>query len=225
MVMLNDLDRFHLVIDVVDRVPGLSAERAHLRQDMVDARLRHRAYTREHGEDRPDVSRLDLAVLIAGPHPRRQCRLDKPQALAGRRSGGVEPVDVARPRRRATSWRSAHRFVHGGAALPRAGADRRRRRTASCASSAELAPLHSAPALAAIDAARRAAPACRRSPSSTRPSTRRCPTRPPPTRCPRAGAPTGDPPLRLPRALGAVGIRAGPRSRGSSSATSAAAAR
>ena len=56
MVMLNDLDRFHLVMDVIDRVPGLSEHCAHLRQDMQDERLRSRAYTREHGEDRPDVS-------------------------------------------------------------------------------------------------------------------------------------------------------------------------
>ena len=38
MVMLNDLDRFHLVIDVIDRVPGLAIEAAHLRQEMVDRR-------------------------------------------------------------------------------------------------------------------------------------------------------------------------------------------
>jgi len=55
MVMLNDLDRFHLVIDVIDRVPGLGERAAALRQEMVDARLRHRAYTREFGEDSPDV--------------------------------------------------------------------------------------------------------------------------------------------------------------------------
>jgi xylulose-5-phosphate/fructose-6-phosphate phosphoketolase len=55
MVMLNDLDRFHLVMDVVDRVPNLGERCAHLRQEMVDERLRHRAYTREHGDDSPDV--------------------------------------------------------------------------------------------------------------------------------------------------------------------------
>jgi xylulose-5-phosphate/fructose-6-phosphate phosphoketolase len=55
MVMLNDLDRFHLVIDVIDRVPGLSDRAAHLRQQMVDERLRHRAYTRQTGDDMPDV--------------------------------------------------------------------------------------------------------------------------------------------------------------------------
>jgi len=56
MVMLNDLDRFHLTIDVIDRVPGLGARYAGLRQEMVDERLRHRAHTRRTGADSPEVS-------------------------------------------------------------------------------------------------------------------------------------------------------------------------
>ena len=56
MVMLNDLDRFHLVIDVIDRVPGLGSTQAVLRQEMSDARLAARAYTREYGEDDPEIS-------------------------------------------------------------------------------------------------------------------------------------------------------------------------
>jgi xylulose-5-phosphate/fructose-6-phosphate phosphoketolase len=56
MVMLNDLDRFHLVIDVLDRVPGLEVRTAALRQQMVDARLEARRYTREHGEDPPEIA-------------------------------------------------------------------------------------------------------------------------------------------------------------------------
>jgi xylulose-5-phosphate/fructose-6-phosphate phosphoketolase len=55
MVMLNDMDRFHLVMDVIDRVPGLGERAAGLRQDMSDERLRHRAYTREFGDDMDDV--------------------------------------------------------------------------------------------------------------------------------------------------------------------------
>ena len=55
MAMLNDLDRFHLVIDVIDRVPGLGERVAELRQRMVDERLRHRAYTREVGDDPPGL--------------------------------------------------------------------------------------------------------------------------------------------------------------------------
>ena len=56
MVMLNDLDRYHLVIDVIDRVPGLGTRAAGLRQEMVDARLRARTWTREHGVDIPEVT-------------------------------------------------------------------------------------------------------------------------------------------------------------------------
>ncbi len=56
MVMLNDLDRFHLAIDVIDRVPGLSESCGGLRQDLSDRRLRARAYTREHGEDDPEIA-------------------------------------------------------------------------------------------------------------------------------------------------------------------------
>ena len=55
MVMLNDLDRFHLVIDVIDRVPGLSSSAGHVRQVMADKRLTCRAYTREYGEDAPEI--------------------------------------------------------------------------------------------------------------------------------------------------------------------------
>jgi xylulose-5-phosphate/fructose-6-phosphate phosphoketolase len=55
MVMLNDLDRFHLVMDVIDRVRGLSARCGRLRQEMSDRRIRARAYTREHGEDEPAI--------------------------------------------------------------------------------------------------------------------------------------------------------------------------
>jgi xylulose-5-phosphate/fructose-6-phosphate phosphoketolase len=55
MVMLNDLDRYHLVIDVIDQTPSLGSKYAGLRQRMVDARLRAHEYTREHGEDIPEV--------------------------------------------------------------------------------------------------------------------------------------------------------------------------
>ncbi|SEG97190.1 xylulose-5-phosphate/fructose-6-phosphate phosphoketolase [Nonomuraea solani] len=51
MAMLNDIDRYHLVMDVVDRVPGLGEREAHLRQRMSDERLRARAHTRDHGQD------------------------------------------------------------------------------------------------------------------------------------------------------------------------------
>ncbi|UNX56653.1 phosphoketolase family protein (plasmid) [Georgenia sp. TF02-10] len=56
MVMLNDLDRFHLVMDVVDRVPGLGQRAALLRQEMVDVRYAARQHTRTHGDDHPLVT-------------------------------------------------------------------------------------------------------------------------------------------------------------------------
>jgi xylulose-5-phosphate/fructose-6-phosphate phosphoketolase len=55
MVMLNHLDRFHLVADVIDRVPRLGERVAGLRQEMMDARLRAREYTRQVGDDMPEV--------------------------------------------------------------------------------------------------------------------------------------------------------------------------
>ncbi len=56
MVMRNGLDRFDLVIDVLDRVPGLEPQTAALRQHMVDAGLDARRYGREHGEDPPEIA-------------------------------------------------------------------------------------------------------------------------------------------------------------------------
>jgi len=55
MVVLNDLDRFHLVIDVIDRVPGLGSRAAHAKQAMRDKLLDHKAYIDRHGEDMPEI--------------------------------------------------------------------------------------------------------------------------------------------------------------------------
>ena len=55
MVMLNDLDRFHLVMDVIDRVPSLGASAADVRAAMVDRRDEARAHTRAVGDDSPSV--------------------------------------------------------------------------------------------------------------------------------------------------------------------------
>jgi xylulose-5-phosphate/fructose-6-phosphate phosphoketolase len=55
MVVLNDLDRFHLVMDVIDRVPKLETVGAHLLQEMRDIRFEHKRYIAEHGEDMPEI--------------------------------------------------------------------------------------------------------------------------------------------------------------------------
>jgi xylulose-5-phosphate/fructose-6-phosphate phosphoketolase len=56
MVMLNDLDRYHPVMDVIDRMPRLGPRAAGLSQKMADSRLRARAWTREHGQGLPEVA-------------------------------------------------------------------------------------------------------------------------------------------------------------------------
>ncbi|MFG2586768.1 phosphoketolase [Streptomyces sp. NPDC048438] len=56
MVVRNDLDRYRLVMDVVDRVPGLGVRAVAVRQAMADVRTRHHAWIREHGTDLPEVA-------------------------------------------------------------------------------------------------------------------------------------------------------------------------
>jgi phosphoketolase len=58
----HDLDRFHLVADVIDRVPGLGVRYAALRQHMLDERLRCRDHTRRTGEDAPDIRNWEWAL-------------------------------------------------------------------------------------------------------------------------------------------------------------------
>ncbi len=55
MCVLNDLDRFHLVGDVIDRVPGLGSRAAYVKQWLRDKLVDHKQYIREHGEDMPEI--------------------------------------------------------------------------------------------------------------------------------------------------------------------------
>jgi xylulose-5-phosphate/fructose-6-phosphate phosphoketolase len=55
MVVLNDLDRFHLAADVIDRVPSLGSRAAYAKQWIRDCLLDHKAYIRKHGEDMPEI--------------------------------------------------------------------------------------------------------------------------------------------------------------------------
>jgi xylulose-5-phosphate/fructose-6-phosphate phosphoketolase len=56
MCVLNDIDRYHLVQDVVDRVPRLGARAAYVKQAARDALIEHRQYISEHGEDDPRIA-------------------------------------------------------------------------------------------------------------------------------------------------------------------------
>jgi xylulose-5-phosphate/fructose-6-phosphate phosphoketolase len=55
MVVLNDIDRFHLAKDVIDRVPGLASRSAHLIQFIRDTLIEHRRYISQFGEDMPVI--------------------------------------------------------------------------------------------------------------------------------------------------------------------------
>src|SRR6516165_8475795 len=82
MVVMNNMDRFHLVMDVIDRVPGLSRTAAWLRQEMTDTRTRHWAWTREHGEDLPEVRDWTWTGKNPGePGPRTGARPQGGKAL------------------------------------------------------------------------------------------------------------------------------------------------
>jgi xylulose-5-phosphate/fructose-6-phosphate phosphoketolase len=69
MCVLNDLDRFHLVQDVIDRVPQLGARAAYAKQAIRDALIDHKAYISEHGEDAPEISgwTWGQAKPVSGP--------------------------------------------------------------------------------------------------------------------------------------------------------------
>ena len=54
--MLNETSRFHLVIDVIDRVPKLCATAAHLKEEMKNAIIENIHYAHEHGTDRPEIA-------------------------------------------------------------------------------------------------------------------------------------------------------------------------
>ena len=55
MVVLNELDRFHLAIEAIERIPGLASKAAQIKQNFRHKLIAHRFYVREHGEDMPEI--------------------------------------------------------------------------------------------------------------------------------------------------------------------------
>ncbi|WGS23122.1 MULTISPECIES: phosphoketolase family protein [unclassified Bradyrhizobium] len=71
MVVLNQLDRFHLAIEVIERVPGLDVAAAPVTQQFRDALIEHSRYVREHGEDMPQIRDWVWPYRAAGATPRK----------------------------------------------------------------------------------------------------------------------------------------------------------
>jgi len=64
MVVLNDLDRFHLFDDALDRLPELGPRAAYPRQAVRDKLVEHKAYIAEHGEDMPEIRNWKWRGLV-----------------------------------------------------------------------------------------------------------------------------------------------------------------
>ena len=95
MTVMNDLDRYHLAGDVVDRVPRLQRVGAHFKQFLRDKLVEHKQYVREHGDDMPEVKNWSLAVLT-NEDPRAQFGFQQSEDLplrdrrnSSRRSAGL----------------------------------------------------------------------------------------------------------------------------------------
>src|SRR5437773_11319797 len=67
MVVRNDLDRFHLVDDVIDRVPELGASAAYVKQELRDRLIEHREYISTYGDDQPEIRDWRWTPQLAGP--------------------------------------------------------------------------------------------------------------------------------------------------------------
>ena len=62
MVVLNDLDRFHMAEDVIDRLPQLGARAAYFKQAIHEKLIEHKQYIQEHGDDMPQITGWHWAV-------------------------------------------------------------------------------------------------------------------------------------------------------------------
>jgi len=54
-VVMNDLDRFHLVADVIDRIPLHGSRADYMKQALRDKRIKHKQYIAKYGEDMPEI--------------------------------------------------------------------------------------------------------------------------------------------------------------------------
>jgi len=71
MTVLNDLDRFHLVMDAIDRLPQTGEAGLRLKQRLTEKLVEHKRYIREHGEDLPEIRQWAWSAAQAGARPER----------------------------------------------------------------------------------------------------------------------------------------------------------
>jgi xylulose-5-phosphate/fructose-6-phosphate phosphoketolase len=74
MVVLNDLDRFHLVADVIARVPALGPRAAYAQQAIRNKLIEHKQYIDQHGEDMPEIRNWRWSPGPAAQSARRRSR-------------------------------------------------------------------------------------------------------------------------------------------------------
>jgi xylulose-5-phosphate/fructose-6-phosphate phosphoketolase len=65
MTVLNELDRFHLAMDAIDRLPQTSARGIYLKEQLRDKLVEHKRYIRQHGEDLPEIRNWKWGALGA----------------------------------------------------------------------------------------------------------------------------------------------------------------
>ena len=63
MTVLNDLDRFHLVMDAIDRLPQTGDKGLYLKQRLADKLVEHREYINRYGEDLPEIRHWKWAAI------------------------------------------------------------------------------------------------------------------------------------------------------------------
>jgi xylulose-5-phosphate/fructose-6-phosphate phosphoketolase len=78
MVVLNDLDRFHLAGDVIDRVPKLGSRAANAKQDIRDKLLDHKIYIHKYGKDMPEIRDWEWSLGKAGKRAPGRSRATAP---------------------------------------------------------------------------------------------------------------------------------------------------